>query len=44
MLLHKFSQLVVADHEKPRQQDIKGVISFQSMAKALMNSKPCNCA
>ena len=40
MLLHKYSQLVVASHERPRQQDIKGIVSFQSMAKALMNDKP----
>ena len=40
MLLHKYSQLVVAAHAKPRQQDIKGIVSFQSMAKAFMNGKP----
>ena len=40
MLMRKYSQLVVANHEKPRQQDIKGVVSFQSIAKALMNGKP----
>ena len=40
MLLHKYSQLVVADHEKPRQTDIKGIVSFQSIAKALMNGQP----
>ncbi len=40
MLLHKYSQLVVAAHTKPRQQDIKGIVSFQSMAKAFMNGKP----
>ena len=40
MLLHKYSQLVVADSKRPRQQDIKGIVSFQSLAKALMNGKP----
>ena len=40
MSLNKYSQLVVANNPKPRQQDIKGIVSFQSMAKALMNSKP----
>ncbi len=40
MLLGKYSQLVVASKTRPRQQDIKGVVSFQSMAKALMNGKP----
>ena len=40
MLLNKYSQLVVADHEKPKQTDIKGIVSFQSIAKALMNGKP----
>ena len=40
MLLHKYSQLVVANHTKPRQQDIKGIVSFQSIAKALMNGQP----
>lgn len=40
MLLHKYSQLVVANNSKPREQDIKGVVSFQSLAKALMNGNP----
>ena len=40
MLLHKYSQLVVADQEKPRQTDIKGIVSYQSIAKALMNGQP----
>ena len=40
MLRHKYSQLVVASHERPRQQDIKGIVSFQSMAKALMHGRP----
>lgn len=40
MLLGKFSQLVVANHENPRRQDIKGIVSFQSIAKALMNGDP----
>ena len=40
MLLGKFSQLVVAGHATPKQQDIKGVVSFQSIAKALMNGQP----
>lgn len=37
MLLHKYSQLVVAHKDEPRQADIKGIVSFQSIAKALMN-------
>ena len=37
MLLHKYSQLVVAERSRPRQQDIKGTVSFQSIVKALMN-------
>ena len=40
MLRHKYSQLVVANVDKPRRQDIKGIVSFQSMAKALMNGEP----
>ena len=40
MLLHKYSQLVVANNPKPRQQDIKGIVSFKSLAKALMNGNP----
>ena len=40
MLLRKYSQLVVADHATPMQQDIKGIVSFQSMTKALMNGTP----
>ena len=40
MLIRKYSQLVVANQQKPRQQDVKGIVSFQSMAKALMNGKP----
>ena len=40
MRLRKYSQLVVADHTRPMQQDIKGIVSFQSMTKALMNGKP----
>ena len=40
MLRHKYSQLVVAAHAKPRQQDIKGIVSFQTMAKAFMNGNP----
>ena len=37
MVRDKYSQLVVASGQNPRQTDIKGVVSFQSMAKALMN-------
>ncbi len=40
MLLGKYSQLVVANGSTPRQQDIKGIVSFQSIAKALMNGQP----
>ena len=39
MLLHKYSQLVVASHANPRQHEIKGIVSFQSIAKALMNGQ-----
>ena len=40
MLRHKYSQLVVADQPKPLRQNIKGIVSFQSMAKALMDGNP----
>ena len=40
MRLHKYSQLVVASHASPRQQDIKGIVSFQSITKAMMNGDP----
>lgn len=40
MLLRKFSQLVVADHANPLRQNIKRIVSFRSMAKALMNGNP----
>ncbi len=40
MLLRNFSQLVVAEHPKPMQQAIKGTVSFQSIAKAMMNGEP----
>ena len=40
MVLNKYSQMVVASNPKARQQDIKGIVSFKSMAKALMNGKP----
>ena len=40
MLRYKYSQLVVADQQNPLRQDIKGIVSFQSMARALMDGKP----
>lgn len=40
MILGKYSQLVVASHDKPRQQDISGIVSFQSIAKSLINGDP----
>ena len=40
MLMHKYSQLVVADQQNPFRQDIKGIVSFQSIAKALMDGMP----
>ena len=40
MMLNKHSQLVVASHAEPLRQDIKGIVSFQSMTKALMNGRP----
>ena len=36
MALNKYSLLVVASSSTPRRQDIKGVVSYQSMAKALL--------
>ena len=36
MLLNNYSQLVVASGDKPMQQSIKGIVSLQSIAKALM--------
>lgn len=36
MSLNKFSQLVVAGSANPRQQDIKGIVSYESIAKALL--------
>lgn len=32
----KYSQLVVANGPTPRRQDIKGLVSFQSLTKALL--------
>ena len=40
MMLNKYSQLVVASHAEPLRQDVKGIVSFQSMTKALMNGNP----
>lgn len=40
MILGKYSQLVVSSNDQPIQQDIKGIVSFQSIAKALMNGDP----
>ena len=40
MVMHKYSQLVVANSPRPRQQDIKGIVSFQSIAKALIHGTP----
>ena len=40
MVLHKYSQLVVSSNCRTMQQAIKGIVSFQSMTKALMNGKP----
>lgn len=40
MALNNYSQLVVASHARARQQDIKGIVSFQSIAHALMNGTP----
>ena len=38
--LFRDSALVVANNSRPREQDIKGIVSFQSLAKALMNGNP----
>lgn len=40
MALNKYSQLVVANGSTPRQQDIKGIVSYQSIAKALLAGTP----
>ena len=40
MMLGKYSQLVVSSNDQPQQQDIKGIVSFQSIAMALMNGDP----
>lgn len=40
MALNKYSQLVVASSSTPRRQDIKGIVSYQSMAKALLSGAP----
>lgn len=40
MVRRKYSQLVVSSRDNPRQQDIKGIVSFQSIAKAFMNGSP----
>ena len=40
MVLGKYSQLVVSSNDQPMQQDIKGIVSFQSIAKAQMNGNP----
>ena len=40
MALKKYSQLVVASSGSPRRQNIKGIVSYQSMAKALLSDAP----
>lgn len=40
MVKGKYSQLVVASSDKPFQQDIKGILSYQSIVKAMMIAKP----
>ncbi len=40
MSLKKYSQLLVASSATPRAQDVKGIISFKSIAKASLKSKP----
>lgn len=40
MALKKYSQLVVASGATPRSQDIKGIVSYQSMAKAVLSGAP----
>jgi len=40
MALNKYSQLVVASSARPRQQDIKGIVSYQSITKALLAGRP----
>ncbi|GEM_PF-4162207 len=39
MSLKKYSQLVVASSGTPRIQDIKGIVSYQSIAEALLSGK-----
>ena len=46
MLLSNYSQLVVASKENPRRNDIKGILSFDSLSQALLNGTPtavCDC-
>jgi len=40
MALEKYSQLIVANSGTPRRQDIKGIVSYQSMAKAVLRGAP----
>ena len=40
MRRYNYSQLVVASRENPRQNDIKGILSFDSLSQALMNGTP----
>jgi predicted transcriptional regulator len=40
MALNKYSQLVVTNSRNPRRHDIKGIISYQSITKALLNGNP----
>lgn len=40
MALKKYSQLVVASSGTSRRQDIKGIVSYQSIAKALLSGTP----
>ena len=39
MMLYKYSQLIVAKKVDPVTEEIEGIISFKSIAKALMNNK-----
>ncbi len=44
MSLRKYSQLLVAGNSRPRAQDVKGIISYKSIAKASLISKPSQVA
>ena len=40
MRMNNYSQLVVASRENPKRNDIKGILSFDSLSQALLNGTP----